>query len=282
MSYLRLNSRGSILVYVMGLVVVISVITGGIFYNLTRLNNRSEGVVFDGATLSLIAEQVSSVTENEASWYKTVVNDANLNCLLVNGGNCSSAYQPLTLYLPDNTIFTQNSGSLGFDRYGFRCSNYSSTVPDSKCVYKVKLFWKCDSGSCVSVKAPTDLIAKSPKIKIKIEYVFNSSTDLNSGEKNLNHKDLDFERGGNQKGLKAFCESISAEMHAGGLHCRFNPPSAENCRSLHSRHMVKKLKGGHVECENPTTFGDGTFPFKCNSGSAMTGFFNDHPICDVF
>lgn len=277
-----LDRRGSALINVLGLISIISVITAGIFYSLNRVTSRSEGTGFYGLTISMITEQVSSLIENDYTWLSTIVNNPGMACLLNPGAVCPNTYSAFDLYMPDSSVYLAHLGGTGFDKNGFSCNSYSSTTPDFKCTYKVKLFWKCAEADCTSAKKPTELFAHKPKITISMQFFYNSSADSNSSEISITHNSLEFIRGNVDGGLKAFCESISGELLAGGLHCRINPPTSYNCRVSASRHMVDKLEYGQVDCVNPSGFGDGVNPFKCNAGSAITGFLDDHPACDVF
>lgn len=287
MSQFLRNRKGSVLISTLVLVAMISAISAGIFLSINSTDVKKAGVSFNGMVMTMMSEQISSLIENETSWKKTIDSNANLACLLAPGSSCATAGDmPFDLYLPDGTIFMSHAGGSGFDKNGFHCNSYSSGTPDSNCIYKIKLYWKCnDPAGCVSIIKPGETYAKKPRMTISMEYFFNAPNAALTGETNLTHRKVSYQRGIADGGIKALCDSISGDLLAGGMHCRINPPVNYNCKSLVSprRHMVDTLEGGSVKCKTPLMYGDGNDnPFTCNPNSGLTGFFDDHPICDFF
>jgi hypothetical protein len=258
------------------LISIVLVISGAIMSSLSKMSFYGSGVKNFGLSIDVAQKQILTILESDAAWARTIALNAGMACLSDAVTNCSNVYQDFSLYLPDGTLFLQNAGGIGFTKRGYRCQTYDSGAGDSSCVYKIKLRWRCLDAVCASATA------KSTRISVSMSHYHSIAGDGYPTERMLSQLYNEVLRGRISGSIKSSCTALGGALEEAGTHCRIFPQSNVDCLATSSRHMVDRVQGGVVNCVNPVGFGDGTNPFVCNPGSAITGFLGDHPACDVF
>ncbi len=285
----KLNQNGNIMFMAMGFAALVALISIGILSTVGAAKKvKKTGVIFDYQAIQLILSQAAAVIENDQAWLATVQANPNMSCLLSNSAPCPMTEQVITLKngfvsaAGGSSNLSTPGGSEGFDKNSLICNEYNSAGGHSKCVYAIRVSWQPDCvAPCVSVKSATNLFARSPKQRLKVDVVFNSNSDSRPAEISLLKTQSSFIRGQFSSSVQSFCNSIPGKVSAGGLVCQFNY-NATDCLSGGGRMVDYVDVDGNVVCKRPAMFGNGTDNAKCDDGSAMVGVEGDTMICDVF
>ena len=270
------RADGSAITTALILVTVILALSGALLSSLSRLKfYKPESKTF-GLAVDIAQKQILTILESDAAWNRTIASNPSMACINDAVTNCPNVYQNFDLYLPAGPVFLQNTGAQGFSKRGYYCQTYDGGAGDSTCVFKIKLQWRCLDAPCVSP------VTKKTRISIQLSYFRSVGGDGAATEQNLSNLNYQILRANISGSIKASCEAMGGRLEEGGAHCRIFPAANYNCVTSSGRHMVDRIQGGNVICSNPVGFGDGTNPFKCDPGSAVTGYVEDHPACDVF
>lgn len=285
----KLNQDGNVILMAMGLVALVAVASIGILSTVgTAKKVANSGVTYNYQAIQLILSQAAAVIENDRAWLATIQANPSMACLLSDATPCPVAEQAITLKngfsaaAGGSANLSSPAGSEGFDKNSLICFEYNSSGGHSRCIYAIRVLWQPDCvAPCISTKTPTELFAKSPKQKLKIDVVFNSSTDSNAAEISLLKSQSVFTRNQISSSIQSFCSSIPGKVSAGGLVCQFNY-NEKNCFSEGKRMVDYVDVNGNVVCKTPALYGDGTNSARCPDGAAMVGFEGDNFVCDVF
>lgn len=281
----RLNSNGSVLTQVLVVLGVVGVFSGIILESVNRLYLVDSSKVFHPASINLIADQVTSLLEQDGVWQATIAKNPSLACIATNGTSCPVGDQPIDIYLPDGSLYLSQSSTDGFDKSGYRCTTFNSTSGDRYCVYKARVSWSavCPSPPCVSsMISASSPFATSPQQRVKLQVFYRSLGSGLSTEVEVMKGGLEFDRGGRSNSIKAFCSAIPGKMVGGGIHCRVNIQPT-NCRADGSKNSVGFVRpDGSVQCATPGLFGNALGYLRCNPGNAIWGMEGDYILCNVF
>ena len=282
----KINQDGNIMFMALGFMALIALISIGILSTVGAAKKvKKSGVIFDYQAIQLILSQASAVIENDRAWLATIQANPNMSCLLNTATPCPVAEQVITLkngFSPaagSSTSLSSPGGSEGFDKNSLICNQYNSTTGHGKCVYAIRVSWQPDCvAPCLSVKSATDLFAKSPKQRLKIDVVFNSDKDARPAEISLLKTQPVFIRGQLSSSVQSFCNSIPGKISAGGLVCQFNY-NQRDCSAVNSGMVDSVDVNGNVICKTPEMFSG---RMTCGTGSAAVGVVGDELKCEVF
>ncbi|MBC7371676.1 MAG: hypothetical protein H7326_08930 [Bdellovibrionaceae bacterium] len=280
------NTEGSAFPVIIAIVAFVGLFSSYLASSmLVKAPSANAGIVFERQAITTYMNQIVSIVENDNSWLASIAANPSLSCLAASGLTCPTGPQPINLLLGPGSVYDSYSGAEGFDKFGIPCNLYSATDGDPTCIYKVRLTWEavCAAPPCVSARAVGDLYAKTPEQQLSLQVFFSSRRSQRTDELKVSAGDMVFTRKSVFNSVGAFCEALSGELVAGGLHCRIKL-QPHNCRTAESKNMVDRIRpDGKVICKNPTLFGAGTdLERRCGHGVGFTGLTGDDLTCTMF